>query len=169
MLELNIPIEQHPNHFDKNAESYLKQSVQVLESSTVPAMTNYAVGVFRDGQVHLTPLCGVLQMKPSFAHIDNAPDEEEDDLNGFIVDDTNMMEVVEEETKGNEPPTTETQQVQMLFKKRESERAIAYRERSYAHKRSLQNAEAWVDLAIKGPQVSAVSVGKNEITSAHSP
>ena len=42
----------------------------VLRSEKVPPKTHYAIGVLRGGDLHLTPLKGVLQMRPSFAHID---------------------------------------------------------------------------------------------------
>lgn len=154
ILQLDVPIIDQKEHFDADAESYLKQKVQVLESTAVPPITNYAVGVYRDGQLHITPVRGVLQMRPSFAHIDNAAEEAEgeDCMDDFIVEDDAAMEV-EEETKASEKQVKEeAKQVQMVFKRQESEKAIERREKSYAHKRSLLNAEKWTHLPVFGPK-----------------
>lgn len=77
ILQLDYEVDQRGDHYDRDAEDYLKQKLQRLQSSSVPALTNYAVGVFRQGQLHLTPVKGVMQMRPSLAHIDAAVDEEE--------------------------------------------------------------------------------------------
>lgn len=41
-----------------------------LESASVPNATEYLVGTMRDGELHLTPLHAVLQMRPSMQHVD---------------------------------------------------------------------------------------------------
>lgn len=79
MLQLDFAVDQQSEHFDRDAEDYLKQKHIRLQSSSVPALTNYAVAVFRHGQLHLTPMTAILQMRPSLAHIDDAVDEEEDE------------------------------------------------------------------------------------------
>ena len=45
---------------------------RVLSSARVPLNTNYAVGLLQRGELHLTPLQGLLQMRPSFGFLDDA-------------------------------------------------------------------------------------------------
>ncbi|PKI85122.1 hypothetical protein MVES_000987 [Malassezia vespertilionis] len=41
-----------------------------LESSVVPNATEYMVGIMRNGELHLTPLHAILQLRPSMRHVD---------------------------------------------------------------------------------------------------
>lgn len=45
----------------------------VLQSSrALPNCSNYAVGIFQDGELHLTPLKGIIQMRPQFNYLDKS-------------------------------------------------------------------------------------------------
>ncbi|KUF96496.1 Ubiquitin-conjugating enzyme E2 pex4 [Phytophthora nicotianae] len=125
---------QRSEHFDQDAEDYLKQKHLRLQSSSVPALSNYVVGVFRQGQLHLTPLSAVMQMRPSLSHIDDAANEEEEDME------------VEEKV---EPPPAEMKEVQFQFKKKQSERAISAIQNSFAYKKQQIDAEKWIELQVQ--------------------
>ncbi|CAH0489149.1 unnamed protein product [Peronospora farinosa] len=133
MMQLEFAVDQRSTHFDQDAEDYLKQKHLRMQSANVPALTNYVIGVFRQGQLHLTPLSSVMQMRPSLSHIDDAVNEEEED-----------MEVEEK----MEPPSTETKEVQFQFKKKQSERAISAIQNSYAYKKQQIDAENWMELQV---------------------
>lgn len=141
ILQLDYDVDQRSEHFDKDAEDYLKQKYLRLQSSSVPALTNYVVGVFRQGQLHLTPVTSVLQMRPSLAHIDDAVDEEEDD---------DMDVTMEQEQK---EAAAEVKEVQFQFKKKQSERAISAIQSSYAFKKQQINAEQWRELDVMDKSV----------------
>ncbi|KAE9000370.1 hypothetical protein PR003_g17418 [Phytophthora rubi] len=134
LLQLDFPVDQRSEHFDQDAEEYLKQKHLRLQSASVPALSNYAVGVFRQGQLHLTPLSAVMQMRPSLAHIDDAVNEEEEDMD------------VEEKL---EPPPAEMKEVQFQFKKKQSERAMSAIQNSYAYKKQQIDAENWIELQVQ--------------------
>lgn len=142
ILQLDYEVDQRSEHYDTDAEDYLKQKHLRLQSSSVPALTNYAVAVFRDGQLHISPVSGILQMRPSLAHIDDAVDEE--------VDDVDMAD--QEEEKEEEG----IKEVQFQFKKKQSERAISAIQNSYAYKKQQINAERWRELKVYDKE-SAVS------------
>lgn len=40
-----------------------------LSSAVVPPKTNYAVGVLREKQLHLTPLHAICRMRPNLEHV----------------------------------------------------------------------------------------------------
>ncbi|KAL4139311.1 hypothetical protein PRIC2_002808 [Phytophthora ramorum] len=134
LMQLDFPVDQRSEHFDQDAEEYLKQKHLRLQSSSVPALTNYAVGVFRQGQLHLTPLSSVMQMRPSLSHIDDAVNEEEEDME------------VEEKV---EAPAAEMKEVQFQFKKKQSERALSAIQNSYAYKKQQIDAENWIELQVQ--------------------
>ncbi|CEG38827.1 dna-directed rna polymerase iii subunit rpc5-like protein [Plasmopara halstedii] len=132
LMQLDFPVDQRSEHFDQDAEDYIKQKHLRLQSSSVPALSNYAVGVFRQGQLHLTPLTSIMQMRPSLSHIDDAANEEEEDLEEKI-----------------EPPPAELKEVQFQFKKKQSERAISAIQNSYAYKKQQIDAENWIELQVQ--------------------
>ncbi|KAF1773555.1 DNA-directed RNA polymerase III subunit Rpc5 [Phytophthora cactorum] len=134
LMQLDFPVDQRSEHFDQDAEEYLKQKHLRLQSSSVPALSNYVVGVFRQGQLHLTPLSAVMQMRPSLSHIDDAANEEEEDIE------------VEEKV---EPPPAEMKEVQFQFKKKQSERALSAIQNSYAYKKQQIDAENWIELQVQ--------------------
>ncbi|ETI38106.1 hypothetical protein F441_15937 [Phytophthora nicotianae CJ01A1] len=134
LMQLDFPVDQRSEHFDQDAEDYLKQKHLRLQSSSVPALSNYVVGVFRQGQLHLTPLSAVMQMRPSLSHIDDAANEEEEDME------------VEEKV---EPPPAEMKEVQFQFKKKQSERAISAIQNSFAYKKQQIDAEKWIELQVQ--------------------
>jgi DNA-directed RNA polymerase-3 subunit RPC5 len=138
LLQLDFPVDQRSEHFDQDAEEYLKQKHLRLQSASVPALSNYAVGVFRQGQLHLTPLSSVMQMRPSLAHIDDAANDEEEDME------------VEEKV---EPPPAEMKEVQFQFKKKQSERALSAIQNSYAYKKQQIDAESWIELQVQDKSV----------------
>ncbi|CAI5716691.1 unnamed protein product [Hyaloperonospora brassicae] len=134
MMQLDFPVDQRSEHYDQDAEDYLKQKQLRMQSSNIPTLTNYVVGVFRQGQLHLTPLTSVMQMRPSLGHIDDAVDAEEEDID------------VEEKV---EPPPAELKEVQFQFKKKQSERAISAIQNSYAYKKQQVDAESWIELQVQ--------------------
>lgn len=133
LMQLDFPVDQRSEHFDQDAEDYIKQKTLRLQSSCVPALSNYAVGVFRQGQLHLTPLSSIMQMRPSLSYIDDAINEEEIDID--------MEEKVE-------PPPAEMKEVQFQFKKKQSERALSAIQNSYAFKKQQIDAENWIELQV---------------------
>ena len=45
----------------------------VLQSSrALPDCSNYCVGVFQDDELHITPLKGIVQMRPHFNYLDKS-------------------------------------------------------------------------------------------------
>lgn len=52
----------------------------VLQSSrALPSCDNYAIGIYQDGEFHLTPLKGIIQMRPQFNYLDRIDKKGKDD------------------------------------------------------------------------------------------
>ncbi|KAG5186158.1 Sin-like protein conserved region-domain-containing protein [Tribonema minus] len=132
LLEIKHEIKQAGKNFDPAAPEHLLLEELTHAAAAVPAATNYAIGVVRDNELHLTPLSGILQMRPAFRHVDiQAAIEEPDD---------------DDRAAAEKPVAGEPRQV--MFKRKETERATQARQRSYAYKRDREDAERWVDLAV---------------------
>ncbi|CAM9968614.1 unnamed protein product [Scytosiphon promiscuus] len=135
LLEVEHAIKQGGKHFDKNAPPQLRQVTQKHTGSRVRPATNFAFGVIRNGEFHLTPVHATMQMRPCFQHIDEAKALE------IEVD-------LDDPDNGGAKAPEKPQQVS--FKKKESERATAARKSTYAYKKSIEDAEPWVALEVHG-------------------
>ncbi|OQR88981.1 DNA-directed RNA polymerase III subunit RPC5 [Thraustotheca clavata] len=138
MVTLEYPVHTESNY---NVDDHTPlPSTLPLTSNIVTPVSNYAVGVFRQGQLHLTPLSSVMQLRPSLHHLDEDSDEE-----STPSDDD--MGVSDSESKKTDKP--DVKEVQVQFKKRQSERALAAMHSSYAYKRSVIQSEKWIPLTIQ--------------------
>ena len=138
MMQLEFPVDQRSGHFDRDAEDYLQQTYCRMQSTHVPALSNYVVGVVRQGQLHLTRLSSVMQMRPSLSHIDEAASN--------VDNDDDVDQDVAEDVARSSP--TEMKEVQFQFKKKQSERAISALHNSYAYKKQQIEAEHWIELQV---------------------
>lgn len=66
-MEMEFEVNTRSEHFD--ADTGQEYTSFCLSSTSVPVKANYAVGILRGNQLHLTPLWNMLQLRPSFQHI----------------------------------------------------------------------------------------------------
>lgn len=108
---------------------------QVLMSSPFESKTiQYAAGVLHNGELHITPLNGALQMKPSFSYLDRA-DTKVKQASGVHQDEGELSQE-EEEAK----PVT------VKYARPESDQAKARRMQSYEYITQQKATEPWIDL-----------------------
>ncbi|XP_024940952.1 DNA-directed RNA polymerase III subunit RPC5 isoform X2 [Cephus cinctus] len=104
----------------------------VLESSrALPDCSNYAVGVFQDGDLHITPLKGVIQLRPQFNYLDKSDKRAKEEAKNT------GEEIVEEE----EP----AKQVNVTFARQEPEYLKKMREQSFQHQTKKSSEEQWIN------------------------
>ena len=156
----------------------------VVRSTVVPNKSNYLVGMYRGSELHVTPLKGVLQMRPSFSYIDQSADvrtkrkEAEmmaagevgvadrsaanirasmDDLAAGAGDSKMDTDVASSSSGvgagvgasgggGGSGGSGELKPVQFQVKKRETEKAIQNRLKSFAYLKQLEAEESFVKL-----------------------
>eukprot|EP01104_Vermistella_antarctica_P004195 TRINITY_DN14696_c0_g1_i1.p1 TRINITY_DN14696_c0_g1~~TRINITY_DN14696_c0_g1_i1.p1 ORF type:complete len:641 (+),score=155.51 TRINITY_DN14696_c0_g1_i1:303-2225(+) len=127
---------------DPDAVDY-SSSKFVLTSAAVPLKTNYGIAYFKDGQLHITPLPdshSVLQMRPSFSYIDEADTiKKEEKLRNAAEEDE-----VDEDEEDDEMDTN--QRIQVRFKRKETDRALARRQQSHTFLKEQEMNEEWTDL-----------------------
>lgn len=136
---------------DKSAESrdpFFRSAMmdkQVLTSTrAVASGDNYAIGLLRPGELHLTPLHAIVQMKPSFSYMDRT-DTEKDKVSGDAFADG---EEEEEEPKA----------VTVRFASTETDRMKKARERSYNFLQQQMANEPWTKVSFHafGSEMSSV-------------
>eukprot|EP00730_Choanoeca_flexa_P006081 TRINITY_DN12080_c0_g1_i11.p2 TRINITY_DN12080_c0_g1~~TRINITY_DN12080_c0_g1_i11.p2 ORF type:complete len:270 (+),score=60.66 TRINITY_DN12080_c0_g1_i11:2401-3210(+) len=117
----------------------------VLSSTRAPSTKQYAIGLVRHGEVHLTAVSGVLQLRPSFSHIDEGDKRE-----------AAAEKASKSADKSDEPAAApKATTIKMQVTKAESAKAAAIRKRSYAHFQQQIDDEPWVDLTYSHSSVSA--------------
>jgi DNA-directed RNA polymerase-3 subunit RPC5 len=130
-----------------------------VRSSVVPNKSNYLVGLYRGDELHVTPLKGVMQMRPSFAYIDQSAEakrKKSGDGESMAADRSAAsirasMDDMAEASKmdldqGGGGGGVELKPVQFQVKKKETERAVQNRLRSYAYLKQLEMEEEFQKL-----------------------
>jgi hypothetical protein len=135
ILEQEHSLEVGGENYDTMADEYLQIQRQLLRATHVDLPTHFAVGVMKEGELHLTPCENIYQMRPTFDHI-NAND-----------DDLGKGEEVDVKAENKKKEITK---LGVEFKKKESIKSIESRKRSYAHKKRVEDSEEWVELLVHG-------------------
>uniref|UniRef100_A0A7N6ADR3 DNA-directed RNA polymerase III subunit RPC5 C-terminal domain-containing protein n=1 Tax=Anabas testudineus TaxID=64144 RepID=A0A7N6ADR3_ANATE len=123
-------------------------SVKMMDKQTfssIQATTNtsrYAAAVFRKGELHITPLTGILQMRPSFSYLDKADNKTREREAANEGGDSSQDEA-EDEAKA----------ITVRFARPESEQARQRRIQSYEFLQKKQAEEPWVHLHYHGVKV----------------
>lgn len=103
---------------------------------------NYAVGILRPGELHLSPLSAVVQMKQSFPYLDQSDKKAKA-----------AEAALEEDEEVDEPKA-----VTVRFANQETDRAKRAREKSFRFIHQKQESEPWVDASFHnfGSEMSGV-------------
>uniref|UniRef100_A0A8D0E4D8 RNA polymerase III subunit E n=1 Tax=Salvator merianae TaxID=96440 RepID=A0A8D0E4D8_SALMN len=108
-------------------------------SQTMSNISRYAAAIYRKGELHLTPLHGILQMRPSFSYLDKADAKYREREAANDPGDSSQDEA-EEDVK----------QITVRFSRPESEQARQRRVQSYEFLQKRQAEEHWVHLHYYG-------------------
>ncbi|EFA74761.1 RNA polymerase III subunit [Heterostelium album PN500] len=73
-VEIDLSIDIESDNF--NDQSDIKTEKNTLSSTSVAHRTNYAVGILRNDEFHLTPLQSIIQLRPHFNVVDEKYEEE---------------------------------------------------------------------------------------------
>ena len=138
MVELIYNVSRSSFSNQRQVPEVLNLSARKFASQNIPIKTHMAMGIFDStgSKIDLVPLKSILQMRPSFCHVDALFDDETGE---------------EEQQKQNEQNGDQNTSKPIMFKKPENERAILARKSSYAFKKANEEAEEWIDLEVFGP------------------
>ncbi|XP_060071471.1 DNA-directed RNA polymerase III subunit RPC5-like isoform X2 [Ylistrum balloti] len=107
---------------------------QVLSSvACTETAGRYAVGVWKDGEVHLTPLHAIVQLRPNFDYLDSADSRVKVEIGAGDAGGESSQDEAEEEAKP----------IAMKFARQETDEAKARRLASYDYLQKKQEEEAW--------------------------
>ncbi|XP_036385127.1 DNA-directed RNA polymerase III subunit RPC5 [Megalops cyprinoides] len=126
----------------EDSNTYSVKMMDKQTFSSIQATTNtsrYAAAVFRKGELHLTPLHGILQMRPSFSYLDKADSKHREREAANEGGDSSQDEA-EDDVK----------QITVRFARPESEQARQRRFQSYEFLQKKQAEEPWVHLHYHG-------------------
>lgn len=105
--------------------------------SSIQAASNtsrYAVAFYRKGEIHVTPLHGILQLRPSFTYLDKADSKYRE------------REAANDAGDSSQDEGDDVKQVTVRFSRPESEQAKQRRAQSYEFLQKKQAEESWVHL-----------------------
>jgi hypothetical protein len=152
MLELDYAVPVSTGHYSYHDVEEI-DGTRTFSSTAVPISTHMALGKLDDkgDRLDLIPLHTVLQMRPTFSHID-------------AVD---PQQVAAAEQKAAEAQAAQQQQAAagtkpLLFKRKESDRAATARRQSFAHLKSEQDAEEWIELQVVGGEDRGLNDGDDD-------
>lgn len=146
MIELDERITTSPT---EQQQGLFSLSHRTSTSHTIPVSTHMALGKLDGTTLHLVPLSHIVQMRPSFEHINNNNDN----------NNTSNDPMEEEETT---PITLEKKPI--LFQKKETERAALARKSSFAYKKSSEESEPWQMLFVCGSDTIQYDEAMNKVT-----
>ncbi|XP_066131988.1 DNA-directed RNA polymerase III subunit RPC5 isoform X1 [Saccopteryx bilineata] len=115
--------------------SKLMDKQTFCSSQTTSNTSRYAAALYRQGELHLTPLHGVLQLRPSFSYLDKADAKHREREAATEAGDSSQDEA-EEDVK----------QITVRFSRPESEQARQRRVQSYEFLQKRHAEEPWVHL-----------------------
>ncbi|CAH1794623.1 unnamed protein product, partial [Owenia fusiformis] len=131
-----------------------KMDKQVLTSSRVHLPSaRYAAGILKDGELHLTSVHGVVQMRPSFGYMDKADTKIKEDIKAQEAGESSQDE--EEEAKP----------IHVKFSRVESEEAKARRKASYGYLLKQQDEEPWVKMNFHSQHADLSQAVHQQLTS----
>ncbi|XP_054003978.1 DNA-directed RNA polymerase III subunit RPC5 [Hylaeus anthracinus] len=115
---------------DRAFESNRMDKTVLQSSRALPNCSNYAVGVFQDRELHLTPLRGIIQMRPQFNYLDKSDKRCREDGK-------NPGEDYEDEEEG-------PKQVSVTFARQKPEFMKKMQEQSFQHHAQKSLEERWI-------------------------
>ncbi|XP_017884887.1 DNA-directed RNA polymerase III subunit RPC5 [Ceratina calcarata] len=111
-------------------DSNLMDKTILQSSRALPDCSNYAVGIFQDGELHITPLRGIVQMRPQFNYLDKSDKRVREEAKS-------MGEEGEEEEEG-------PKQVNVSFARQKPDFIKKMQEQSFQHHTKKSLEERWI-------------------------
>ncbi|XP_077526932.1 DNA-directed RNA polymerase III subunit RPC5-like [Haemaphysalis longicornis] len=119
---------------------------QILTSTkSSSAAENYAIGILRPGELHLSPINAILQMRPGYSHLDLSDAK------------AKAAEAAMEEEDEVEAPKAVT----VRFAEQETDRAKKAREKSFRFMQQQKESEPWVEASFHRMGTEMASVERS--------
>lgn len=124
----NSKIEQEDD--EKVFDSDVMDKTVLYSSRALPDCSNYAAGIYQDGEFHITPLKGIIQLRPQFNYLDKSDKRAREEAK-------NVGEDMEEEDEG-------PKQVNVTFDRQTPDFLKKMQEQSFQNFSKKSSEEKWV-------------------------
>lgn len=118
-----------------------------VSSIAAQDVNRFVVGVMKDGELHLSPINQIYQMRPSFTYFDKQD-----------------KRTKAEAKKDDDPVEDEIRQVTVKFAKNENDRARKAREKSFNYLNQLKDDEPWCETMWYPAESDYSSIEKQKLT-----
>lgn len=116
-------------------KSGIMDKIQYESSNSLSDVNKYSCAVFQDGELHITPLHGLIQMRSEYLYFDKQENrEKEEEADRKETDDEPGL-----------PDEQELTQITVSFARNETERIKKAREKSYGYITKKSSEEPWCD------------------------
>lgn len=116
-------------------KSGVMDKIQYESTNSVTDINKYSCAVLQDGELHITPLHGLLQMRSEYLYFDKQENrEKEEEVDRKETDDEVGL-----------PDEQEPTQITVSFARNETERIKKAREKSYGYITKKSSEEPWCD------------------------
>ncbi|KAJ2776399.1 hypothetical protein H4R18_005687 [Coemansia javaensis] len=144
-IELDIPLDVHSPMYNKARGVELGEGIaddgRLLDTTTlvsvdIPKSSEYLAAVVRDGEVHLTAIDRVTQLRPSLKYLDRIAEKKAASRKADNSDD-----------EAAEKKEVKAQTVQVTVRSAQAEEALRQQQNSIAYMQQRLEEEPWADLA----------------------
>ncbi|KAF5282470.1 hypothetical protein FQR65_LT14278 [Abscondita terminalis] len=133
--DIALRVDGPPEHRKKDKEVYFKKNyldkVEYVSSKIVDNADTYALGVYNGQEYHITPLKGLLRLKPYYPHLDREIKKKSDGKQKAAIEEPG--------------PSSSAQQVTVKFSQGDSDKWKKLQENSYKSIMERQAEEPWIE------------------------
>ncbi|KAK0168773.1 hypothetical protein PV327_002543 [Microctonus hyperodae] len=128
-LNIDGPFDKYGDENDERMfESHIMDKIVLQSSKTMSDCSNYSIGIFQDGELHITPLNGIVQLRPQFDYLDK--DKKQGKNAG--------------KKQGDDSDEEEAKQVNVTFARQKTELSKKIREQSFQAHAKKKLEEQWI-------------------------
>ncbi|CAE7243859.1 unnamed protein product, partial [Symbiodinium sp. KB8] len=131
-LTVEYELDKRSKNYDADAEEWNRLSKLPFDCHPAPMRTHYVLGTMHQGALHVAPVHGMYQLRPSLVHVDSG-------LPNLYADKTKAA------------PGGGITQVETRVRRRETQRAAAARKNSHAYAEQLRQCDERVPLEVHAP------------------
>ncbi|KAN0025363.1 hypothetical protein ACTFIU_003624 [Dictyostelium citrinum] len=141
-VEMDLSIDPDTDNYNPDAQT--KTTKYTLSSTTVSHRTNYAIGLMKSNELHLTPLQSIIQLRPQFNYFDDKWQEEKLRKKQETKDDDEQDEEANGGGGGNggQPVDPLNKIATMQFKKAGAKMSAANQQPNII--KQIENEEQWI-------------------------
>ena len=139
-IALNVDGTSRKSEEEKTFREGIMDKISLSSTKAIKNANNYAVGIYNGSELHLTPIRGVVSLKPSLNYLDKG------DKTAKAEGRPQLNESSQDEDE--DEPTEKVQKVGVRFQRNaiETDKVKEMKKKSFEHQKKLEEEEAWVNM-----------------------